>query len=302
MDPTPPPLPDSQIRIPPRPRTFRESFLRWLDGHWGVAIIGGLIATVLGAGVLAVAAAVAGSDSLEKWLLPKSIHDRRVQEQYEEDRKRIEYILEKLRNANRWGPLPVVIIQASKDQDEQDFSFGAEIPVGTTSFAAEVSDYRPGGFLPEEVPLVDSMIKQLRQVLDQATFLKRYTIWVEVIGGADGIPVRKGAIYGEDMEETDNLMEGVVRGRNLQSGQKFEFEFKRRWTELDNDKIAALRGAYLREKLKEIPLLQRISEEDFHLKIAPTSAVGGRFRRSGVTVRILNPRPREAALPLQVAG
>jgi hypothetical protein len=151
-------------------------------------------------------------------------------------------------------------------------------PDGAASIVTEIWGYPPGGYLLDQAPNARSILGTLDQALREVHALSPRVSRVDVVGGADGIPVRAGSRYVGDLGPIADYPyyswdAKEVRSMTLIPGQ----------TAMSNEAIAFLRAYDFGNHVRTIPVLSRA---DVQVATATSSEVGDTYRCSGICIRL----------------
>jgi hypothetical protein len=172
---------------------------------------------------------------------------------------------------------PDIKIEASYEINVD--SHASTLGDNTGKIDALITDYGPGKYRIEEAHNAQVAIDVLRQSIDN--FLKDkiegFEIDTEVLGGADGIPIRPGAAYSGDL--------GPIIDVPFYS---YDTKLWKRMTLLPgtsqhtNESIAFLRALDVCRKISDVESLRR---SKMAISTSTTSRIGGSYRK--VIVRIV---------------
>ena len=153
-------------------------------------------------------------------------------------------------------------------------------PDGQGQLTGEISDYPPGKYRLEDAPNAQQVVALLHEGL--GNFLNKdlssFKVETEIIGSADGIPVRDGAVYRGDL--------GPIQGRlyfSYDEGVSKYMTLVPHQTPLSNEILAFLRAYALIQHTKSISALKRAETS---LGVSTTAEVGGQHRRVIIKVAI----------------
>ncbi len=190
-------------------------------------------------------------------------------------------------NGTSQGVQPIVSARAVGPDLTLDVGEGLDLelrtmatPDGATTVTAMVTGYATGCYRIREAPNALMVFEAIRQTLISVLGSARAPepAAMEVIGGADGIPMRELAVYRGDL--------GLIREQSFYS---YDEQSNRtitlipNVTHLTNDAIAFLRAYDAADYLRTIPVL---SDASARFAISTTSRAGGKYRRSMMHIRM----------------
>lgn len=220
---------------------------------------------------------------------------KREQDARERERKLID-IINREQNANddlaryskqadptgqEGGPRPFLAYRVEGDDVVVEGGVYTFSNKGEQMVGAKISGYPPGEVRLDAAPAASKVLSLLKKEV-KALLEKRESrednLFIDILGTADGIPVRPGAVYagefGNVVIQALETPSGMVNGLQLIPGV----------TPLSQEKIAALRCVGLFRELATIPQLAKITPR---FEVLTTNKIGPSERCVLVRIRIL---------------
>jgi hypothetical protein len=221
----------------------------------------------------------------------------RLTKQYEEFTEEVAQKV--VENFNKRSDLPdvdrpVIIARANGPNLEIEAGYdlridsqAAQYADGSGSMDTLISDYGPGKYKLADAPNAEVTVAVLKQTIDSflGERVKGSSIQTEVLGGADGLPVRPGAIYSGDL--------GPIVGVPYFS---YDTQSWKQMTLLPgtspktNESIAFLRALDVCRSISDVETLQR---SEMKISTSTTTKVGGMHRKVIVRITVTNALQKE---------
>ena len=153
-----------------------------------------------------------------------------------------------------------------------------QMPEGGGSLDATITDYGPGKYKLANAPNAQVTINVLKQSIEEflGKKIQGFSIRTEVLGGADGIPVREGSVYLGDLGPIVNV---PFYSYDTQSWK--QMTLLKGTSRNTNESIAFLRALDVCRSISEVGSLY---SSEMMISTSTTSQVGGQYRK--VIVRI----------------